>query len=61
MVQDTKDLRENIYKRGCVIIRDVFQDKKINKLNQELEEYIEKNGYYVDQKKKANMDEYFKI
>ena len=42
LVQDTKDLRENIYKRGCVIIRDVFQDKKINKLNQELEEYIER-------------------
>ena len=59
LVQDTKDLKKNIYKRGCVIIRDVFQDKKINKLNQELEEYIEKNGYYVDQKKKANIDKYF--
>ena len=48
-----------IHRRGCVIIRDVFEDNKINNLNLELEAYIEKNGYFEDQKKKADLDKYF--
>ena len=43
---------ENIHNRGCLIIRDVFQDNKIQIINKELEEYIEGNGYYEDQKKR---------
>ncbi len=50
---------ENIHKRGCVIIRDVFEDARIKKLNNELEAYIEENGYYNDQKQKADLDKYF--
>jgi len=55
---DSKTI-ENIHKRGCLIIRDVFEDNKIVKINEELEEYIEGNGYYEDQKKKAGLDKYF--
>ena len=55
---DSKTI-ENIHKRGCLIIRDVFEDNKIVKINKELEEYIEGNGYYEDQKKKAGLDKYF--
>ena len=31
-----------VKKRGCVVIRDVFEDSIINKMNTELETYIEK-------------------
>ncbi len=50
---------ENIHKRGCLIIRDVFEDNKIENINKELEEYIDSNGYYEDQKKKTGLDKYF--
>tara|TARA_B100000965_G_scaffold272375_1_gene230433 strand:- start:315 stop:1553 length:1239 start_codon:yes stop_codon:yes gene_type:complete len=55
---DSKTI-ENIHKRGCLIIRDVFEDYKIENINKELEEYIDSNGYYEDQKKKAGLDKYF--
>ena len=45
---------EDIKKRGCVIIRDVFEDKFIENLNLQLEKYIDENNYYEDQKKKAD-------
>ena len=45
--------------RGCVVIRDVFEDSMMRKMNTELETYIEENNYYEDQKKKANIDNYF--
>ena len=50
---------EDIKKRGCVIIRDVFEDKFIENLNLELEKYIDENNYYDDQRKKADLDKYF--
>ena len=50
---------EDIKKRGCVIIRDVFEDKFIENLNLQLENYIDENNYYEDQKKKADLDKYF--
>ena len=48
---DSKTIK-NIHKTGCLIIRDVFEDNKIVKINKELVEYIEGNGYYEDQKKR---------
>ena len=56
---DFLEVKKNIHKRGCVIIRDVFEDDRINTLNKELETYIESNGYYEDQKKKGGLDKYF--
>ena len=53
------EVKKNVHKRGCVIIRDVFEDDRINALNKELETYIESNGYYEDQKEKAGLDKYF--
>ena len=55
------DLRiiDQIKKRGCIIIRDVFDQKKIGKLNNDLEKYIEHNGYYNDQKEREGLDNYF--
>ena len=61
-----KDLSDNLYefknelkKRGCVIIRDVFDDTLMHQMNKDLESYIEENNYYEDQKKKADLDKYF--
>ena len=50
---------ENIKKRGCVIVRDVFENLTIERLNNDLEKYIEENNYYEDQKKKSGLDKYF--
>ena len=61
-----KDLSDNLYefknelkKRGCVIVRDVFDDTLMHQMNKDLESYIEENNYYEDQKKKADIDNYF--
>ena len=50
---------ESIKKRGCVIVRDVFENLTIERLNNDLEKYIEENNYYDDQKKKSSLDKYF--
>ena len=48
-----------IKKRGCVIIRNVFDKKQVEFWNDELANYIEKNNYFEDQKEKAGLDKYF--
>jgi hypothetical protein len=50
---------ESIKKRGCVIVRDVFENLTIERLNNDLEKYIEENNYYDDQRKKSGLDKYF--
>ena len=50
---------ERIKNRGCVIVRDVFENLTIERLNNDLEKYIEENNYYDDQKKKSGLDKYF--
>ena len=52
-------LIKKVKQRGCVIIRDVFNDQIVKCLNKELEEYININNYYDDQKKKSDLDKYF--
>ena len=54
-----KDFTSEVKKRGCVVIRDVFNDDLITQMNKDLEQYIEENNYYEDQKKKADIDKYF--
>ena len=49
--KDNFELIKNIKRRGCVIIRDVFDDQKVENLNRQLENYIDVNNYYEDQKK----------
>ena len=46
------EIINNIKKRGCVIIRHVFDGKIVNEWNKSLEEYIFKNNFFDDQKKK---------
>ena len=50
---------KKVNQRGCVIIRNVFNEQLANSLNKELEDYININGYYADQKKKSDLDKYF--
>ena len=57
--QRNSKFRESIKKRGCVIVRDVFENLTIERLNNDLEKYIEENNYYNDQKKKSGLDKYF--
>jgi hypothetical protein len=53
------EFKSEVKKRGCVVIRDVFDDDLIIQMNKDLEQYIEENNYYEDQKKKADIDKYF--
>ena len=48
-----------VKKRGCVIIRNVFDRKQVEFWNDVLANYIEKNNYFEDQKEKAGLDKYF--
>ena len=48
-----------VKKRGCVVIKNVFENDQMIKMNSELESYIEDNNYYDDQRKKADIDQYF--
>ena len=54
-----KNLIKLIKKRGCVIVRNVFDKEKVNIWNKELVKYIEQNNYYEDQKSKSGLDQYF--
>jgi hypothetical protein len=55
----TSEAISNIKNRGCVIIRNVFNKKIVDQWNVDLEEYIDQNNYYEDQKKNTNLDQYF--
>ena len=45
-------INEEVLKRGCVIIRNVFYEKKIKVLNENLDQYVLENNYFEDQKKR---------
>ena len=58
----TKDqtiIKDKVFKRGCVIIRNVFDKKKVRELNEDLDKYVLENNYFEDQKKKIGIDKYF--
>ena len=56
---DNSNIIDTIKRRGCVVVRDVFDDKQINEWNSDIEDYIKKNNYYELQKEKADLDKYF--
>ena len=58
-IKNQKTFKEKVFKRGCVIIRNVFDKKKIKDLNENLDKYILENNYFEDQKKKIGIDKYF--
>ena len=63
---DFKDLKESssdfadlVRKRGCVIIRNVFSEDRVNEWNDNLMGYVRDNDYFEKQAEKAGMDKYF--
>ena len=59
IINENNEFTDSIKKRGCVIVRDVFDDLTISRLNKDLQNYIEENNYYEDQKQKSDLDKYF--
>lgn len=51
--------RDRIRRRGCVVIRGVFDRPQVNDWNAEIERYIDENHYYEKAKGKAGLDQYF--
>ena len=58
-IKDQKIIKDKVFKRGCVIIRNVFDKKKVRELNEDLDKYVMENNYFEDQKKKIGIDKYF--
>ena len=58
-IKDQMIIKDKVFKRGCVIIRNVFDKKKVRELNEDLDKYVLENNYFEDQKKKIGIDEYF--
>ena len=56
---NNEELIKKVKQRGCVIVRNVFSEQVINTLNKKLEEYININDYFTDQKKNSDLDKYF--
>lgn len=51
--------RSAILKRGCVVVRGVFEQTLVNEWNAEIGEYIANNDYFEKAKEKAGIDKYF--
>ena len=58
-IKDQMTIKDKVFKRGCVIIRNVFDKKKMRELNEDLDKYVLENNYFEDQKKKIGIDKYF--
>ncbi len=58
-IKDQTIIKDKVFKRGCVIIRNVFDKKRVKELNEDLDKYVLENNYFEDQKKKIGIDEYF--
>lgn len=54
----TKDIKQ-IRKRGCLIVRGVFEPNQAKDWNVELGQYLDENNYYDKAKEKAGLDDYF--
>ena len=55
-IKDQTIIKDKVFKRGCVIIRNVFDKKKVIELNEDLDKYVLENNYFEDQKKKIGID-----
>ena len=58
-IKDQMIIKDKVFKRGCVIIRNVFDKKKVRELNEDLDKYVLENNYFEEQKKKIGLDKYF--
>ena len=50
---------KNIKDRGCVIIREVFDQALVKDWNEQITDYIINNDYFTKAKEKEGMDQYF--
>jgi hypothetical protein len=48
-----------IHRRGCVVVRGVFDPAQVRAWNEEIGRYIDGNNYYEHAKAKAGLDKYF--
>ena len=53
------DFANLVRKRGCVIVRNVFSEDRVNQWNENLMGYVRDNDYFDKQAEKAGMDKYF--
>jgi len=51
--------RDLVRRRGCVIIRGVFDPVQVAEWNDEIGQYISRNNYLAAAKEKAGLDKYF--
>jgi len=50
---------DELKRKGCVIVRNVYDRKRAEGWNQEIGEYIEENDYFTKAREKAGLDKYF--
>jgi hypothetical protein len=48
-----------IHRRGCVVVRGVFDPAQVRAWNEEIHRYIDGNNYYEHAQAKAGLDKYF--
>lgn len=53
------ETQNSVRRRGCVIVRGVFDPVEVNEWNDEIGAYIERNSYFAKAKEKAGLDKYF--
>ena len=51
--------RELVRRRGCVIVKSVFDRSQVSEWNHEIGEYIDRNDYLTAANKKKDLDKYF--
>ena len=51
--------RELVRRRGCVIVKGVFDRTQVGEWNHEIGEYIDSNDYLTEANKKKDLDQYF--
>ena len=54
-----ESFRELVRRRGCVIVKGVFDRIQVSEWNHEIGEYIDRNDYLTAANKKRDLDKYF--
>ena len=52
-------VRQDIKRRGCVVVRGVFDRAQAEEWNDEIGQYVDRNNYFERAKEKAGIDKYF--
>ena len=57
--QVTEEQKHKIRQRGCLVIRNVFEDQRVADWNRQLEEYLTNNNYIEKVSASGAVDDYF--